>query len=382
MRQLLQVGKESIAASIAGSVAGSVAGIIAAVFLTGLCGVPFASAQVSNNYGAYRLFSQGAGRVMAMGGAFVAIVDDATAAGYNPAGAALSKWRFDFGGTNNRVDDRADLQQSSYSSFQAVTEAYSFVSYAVAARAGSFVFGMGVSTPYQYHYSDYLQNASIVLMRYDAMLSWRMGNSFAMGISGHHEDLREHFDQSSLSGEARGTAISLSGGALYRTRKAGIGVVYFQGHEIPVTETGAQSPVIAAWLRNVVVPAATCVGGFYYLHERFMIAVDVDRFEIPRNVIDASSALQMVGEVSLTPGTQQVLHGGFEWTLIEDRHMNIVFRGGGYVEPARILYSESRFHRTYGLQVQFGPAVLTVSFDQANNFSNTSQGFSLVLGAI
>jgi hypothetical protein len=366
MLKLLQVSK------------GSIVGLIFASLLV----TPQALAQESKPFGAYRLFSQGSGRVMAMGGTFVAIVDDATAAGYNPSGAALATWRLDFGGTNNRIDDRADLQQNSYSSYQTVTEAYSFINYAVAARAGSFVFGLGLSTPYQYHYSDYLQNTSIVLIRYNAMLAWRMGNNFAIGVSGHHEDLKEHFDQGSSSGDARGSALTISAGALYRTRKAGIGAVYFQGHEILVKEDGGASTAIASWLRNVMVPSATCVGGFYRMHERFTIAVDVDRFEIPRNLVDASSELQMVGEVSLVPGALQVIHGGFEWILIEDRHMNLVFRGGGYVEPARVLDSASRFHRTYGLEVQFGPAVLTVSFDQASNFTNTTQGFSLVLGAI
>ena len=355
---------------------------IAGLICVGLLAAPPALAQERNPYGAYRLFSQGSGRVMAMGGAFVAIVDDATAAGYNPAGAALSKWRLDFGGTNNRVDDRAEIQQSSYSSYQTVTEAYSFINYAVAARAGSFVFGLGVSTPYQYTYTDYMQNASIVLIRYNAMLAWRMGNNFAIGVSGHYEDLKEHIDRSSSSADARGSALSISAGALYSTRKSGIGAVYFQGHEVTVKAEAGSSAAVSSWLRNVFVPTATCVGGFYRFHERFLVAVDVDRFEVPSKLIDASTDLQMSGEVPLTSGMAQVLHDGFEWALIEDHHMNIVVRGGGYVEPGRILYGASRFHRTYGLQVQFGPAVLTVSFDQANNFSNTTQGFSLVLGAI
>jgi len=34
------------------------------------------------------------------------------------------------------------------------------------------------------------------------------------------------------------------------------------------------------------------------------------------------------------------------------------------------------------LMVRFGPATLTVSFDQAAGFNNTTQGFSLALGEI
>ncbi len=54
-------------------------------------------------------------------------------------------------------------------------------------------------------------------------------------------------------------------------------------------------------------------------------------------------------------------------------------RLGGYTEPSRIAMT-SRNHFTVGLDVRFGPVVLSVAYDQAADFTNTAQGFTLRYG--
>jgi len=340
-------------------------------------------------YGAYSLFSQGSGRVMGMGGVYAATIDDATGVEYNPATTALAKWRVDLGATNNRVDNH-DPSSQTYSDSQiylSQTQPYSYLFYTGAARLGPLVVGAGYSTPYQFIYSTTSQfspgvDASIKVTSFDAMIAARLRENFGIGVTGHFEKLSEsikQYDQGPV--EASGTAQSFSVGALYRTAKGGLGIVYFQGHRIALDSEVVNPTSLATWFRDVTIPALTTVGGFYRFNEHFIAGVDVDHFEIPTDAVDAISGLEM-SDVPLSTGAKDIVHAGLEWQLIKEKDLNIVLRGGFYTEPGRILNSQSRLHRAYGLMVRFGPATLTVSFDQAAGFNNTTQGFSLALGEI
>ena len=361
-----------------------------------ICLIAQSAWAATSPYGAYTLYSQGSGRVMAMGGVYSALSDDATSVVLNPAGAALEKWSFDAGGTNNRVDDSSQPPRSlapGYSSSSTYAQPYSYLFYAAAGRLGPVVFGVGYSDPFEFNYDDtFSQKAKISIASYDAMASVRFSDSLAVGVGGHFKTLTESFENyqfgvgSAGKRETKSTSNSYSLGATYRTKKAGLGIAYYQGHTFTVDGSQNSFSAPAVFFRDVVVPAITTFGGFYMLSDRFMLAADIDQFNIPTNAVDPLSGVTSNGSVGsdipLATGNQQVLHAGFEWTLTSEKSMSLIFRGGGYLEPARYVGAGPRFHRTFGLQVRFGPAVLNVSFDQADNFNNTAQGFSVVLGEI
>lgn len=355
-----------------------------------------ATAVSTKPYGAYTLYSQGSGRVMAMGGVFSSLSDGANSLTLNPSGAALANWTVDAAASNTIFNDSAAAPTGTFGVMGTQSsEAFSYQAFAVAGRVGSFVFGLGTSTPYQFSYDDTSSNhAKMSITSYDAMLAVQLGEYFSVGICGHMNTLTEKL-LSSLVNSNNGIHVdsdnsttvsgnSFSAGATFRTKKSGLGITYFQPQTYSVDPTLPVGVNNVAYFRDVVVPSLVVFGGFYRLNSRILVSVDVDQFSIPSNTVDPLSGVNtsFYGDVQLTTGNLQVLHGGFEWVLATEKNMDIIFRGGAYQEPARYLKGDSRFHRTFGLQVRFGLAVLNVSFDQSANFDNTSQGFSLVLGAL
>lgn len=324
---------------------------------------------------------------MGMGGVFAATVDDATGVEYNPATTALGKWRADIGATNNRVDNHYSSLYSYDPSqtYLSQTQPYSYVFYTGAARLGPLVLGAGYSTPYQFVYSTSNAfiagtDAAVKVTSLNAMIALRLHENFGVGVTGRFEKLNESISQAGQgSAEASGSGQSFSAGALYRTAKGGVGISYFQGHELALDTTGSNPTGYQNWFRGVKVPSLLTVGAFFRFNEHFLLGLDLERFEIPSDVVDPISGLEAYDE-PLATGTKDIVHAGLEWQLIKEKDLNIVLRGGVYTEPGRMYLSESRLHRTYGLMLRFGPASLTVSFDQASGFSNTTQGFSLALG--
>lgn len=346
----------------------------------------------SNPYGAYHLFSRGSGRVMAMGGVFAALSNDANAVTENPAGPAVGKWKLDAGATSNRVDNRENQTQSTNSVYDTTfKQPYSYTAYAAAARLGPIVLGAGYSNPFDYEY-DNLNNsysatrtiAGIKISSIDALIAARFGEEFGIGVSGHFQNLTQTFKQQSTNLSSESAANTISVGAVYRSKKAGFGVVYTPGVTFTIDSSKNTSIPLASWFRDVAIPSTTVFGGYIRLNDRIILAADMDQYVVSINSVDVLSGLNLPNstDVALYTGNIQVLHFGFEWLLATDKNFELFFRGGAYQEPARIVKGESRFHRTYGLQIRFGPVELNVSYDQAANFSSTSQGFSLVLGSL
>ena len=111
--------------------------------------------------------------------------------------------------------------------------------------------------------------------------------------------------------------------------------------------------------------------------------MDWDKFSKVENGVYSGGGEYGTGTgVAILEKEQTVLHGGIEYKAVRSKTTDIYLRAGGYQEPARLEESKSRTHYTLGLEVRFGPAVLSVAFDQAENFNNTAQGFSLAIGAL
>ena len=342
-------------------------------------------------YGAYSLFPQGSSRVMGMGGAFTALSDDATGILYNPAGMPLSRYSISAGGTNNRVTNREYTISGSDLGYG---EPYTYQQYGIAAQWYGWAIGGGVSVPYNYtansaaantyQFSEY--NIALKIVDFDGMLARKLGEYFSVGIGYHYETLTEKYEQISPSASsisATGNNYYLSGGIAGRWKSYGAGVSYAQARRITIDPAyNAQIPNQAEWFRDVVIPAKTSFGAYWRVHERFMLIADYDIFDKPGTAIYVSSGIsnsQYSAPIYVADQAQSLIHGGFEWFIYDEKRVAVSIRAGGYSEPARLAGSSSRQHLTYGFEVRFGPAILSVSFDQGNNFNNTSQGFALSL---
>jgi hypothetical protein len=345
----------------------------------------------STAYGTYELFPQGSSRAMGLGGAYTSLSDDVSGIVYNPAGLAFGKWRVDAGGTTNRVDNReADVNGdgSGYPS------AYNFVLYGVALRLGDWVIATGVSSPYEADQDANSSSTKVQITSIDALLAKRFGENFSAGVTGHAQTLKENYnDVSGAQLEESSGQITYTAGAAYRTKDFGFGGTYTPGTRFKIDSTKNASiqnhstfpySTSTVFFRDGVIPTKTTFGGFYYFTERFMITVDVDSYDAVKNSLYTGSGSNGSSKSFwFDESSHTLIHGGFEWKLVESKQSTLIWRAGGYQEPRRIVnYGKPREHLTLGVEVRFGPAVLGVAFDQATDFNNTAQGFSISFGAI
>lgn len=366
--------------------------------------------QATSPFGAYSLYPQGTARVMGMGGVFAATTDDASGTVFNPAGPALEKWSFDITGTSNRVDDQDKVTKSvSYMPSSTLTDGfnrgpYTYNFFSTAVRLGSMVFGAGQSRPYDFrtNYGNQItpevtseqRSAMVSVENYDAFIGAKLGDTLGLGVAGHYSKLSEHYSENGLGfgrhyvyANHESTTPWFSAGLAFKNKKGGVGVTYFQGYRLK-GDSAKNSALYAdtanyySMFREVAVPARTVFGGSAQVSDRLLAAFDIEVIDVPSGLVDVQLSLTGNVEVPLQSGTRQLMKGGVEWSVLKQRNMELIVRGGAYQEPNRLRDGGSRFHRTFGLQVRFGFAVLAVSFDQAENFNNTSQGFSIIAGEI
>lgn len=325
-----------------------------------------------------------------MGGAFASLSDDVTGIIFNPAGLAFGNWKFDAGGTNNRVDNReADITGTG----EGYGVPYNFVFYAAAARLGNWVIGAGISSPYTLKqdfntyssFSTTVQSFSLQILSTDVMVARRFGEFLSIGIAGHNETLKESYDSSTTGHfEDSSTNNYFNGGISYRTKTYGLGIAFTPERKLSINTAMNNNISPNVFFRDVVIPQKTTLGGFYRLSEKILTSIDIDFVGSVKNAIYVGTGVNSYApEIYLDSESHTIIHGGFEWTLVNQREATVIWRAGAYHEPSRLATSRrDRDHYTLGLEVHFGPAVLGVAFDQATDFNNTSQGFSISVGSI
>ncbi len=333
-------------------------------------------------YGAYSQFPQGSSRAMAMGGAYTGISDDVFGVLYNPAGPALGKWSVDAGGTKNSVTNRETPIFGTSTSFGLP---YDFIFAAMGARIGSWVLAIGMSSPYSLKYQGLSETAELSIFSADIYLAKKFGDKFSIGIGGHGEKLTESYKDTTLGYDVKTEADTsfVSYGLMYRGGKGGFGASYSPTHSFDIDDNLNTQLGSTVWFRDAVVPGRMKYGVFYKLSDDKTVAIDLDNIEAISNAIFVGSGIS--GASSETPiidKKQSILHGGFEWAVSKSNKNEIYLRFGGYKEPSRVESVADRMHLTFGLEVRFGPAVLSVAYDQARDFTNTAQGFSLSFGSI
>ncbi|MCB9027438.1 MAG: hypothetical protein H6625_14050 [Bdellovibrionaceae bacterium] len=331
-------------------------------------------------YGTYGLFPTGSTRTLAMGGAFVCLADDATSVIYNPAGLALSRWRFDLQSSTNRVVNReGDLNLDG----EKEGIPYNFNYTAAATRIGFLGLGFGYSVPYDV-IEDFgglsTSKQKIRIESLDLAVSFRLSKSLSIGVTCHKEMASMSFSDSSLNelAEDQKELIYPQLGMVFRPeRKWGMGIVYSPERRYDIdsnlneTLSGTYN-----WFQDIVIPPKLSLGLSLMLKSRLNLVGDIDIYYPSENTY-------LVGNDNFNTGNKivenelTVWHGGFEFEVISKKDIEFIWRGGGYQEPSRLLNSKPRFHFTMGIEIRFGFIKLSAAYDQAKDFTSYSQSIGL-----
>ena len=350
--------------------------------------ISFKSWSQTYDYAAYGLFPQGSSRAMGMGWAYTAVSDDAGGIIFNPAGLGVGRWKADFGGTNNHIDNREYDVTGNGGGFGLP---YTFIFYGGAVRFGTWVLGAGYNSPYNMDYKDESigKEQKLSITSLDVVLAKSFAKVFSVGVTGHAEtvNLKYYYVSGTINDDKETTVKGnyFTVGALFKQPKISLGISYSSSQYFDVDEnlnTGLTFGRV--WFRDVSIPSKVSIGVKYEAKSDFIIAVDLDKY----SVLKKEAIFPGTGDDGDTFATTildkdyQVIHGGLEWYLSKSSESEVIWRLGAYNEPTRFLNGSDRSHFTMGLEVRFGPAILSVAYDTAKDFKNSSAGFSLSFGNI
>jgi hypothetical protein len=354
-----------------------------------LISAPAWSQTAESRSATYNLFPLGSGRSLAMGGASTAIGSGASALTNNPAGLRFGESKVDLGINQNRLSNR-ELSGNGdpFSSIEDYSEPVDFIAGGLALKMGTWAIGVGASVPYQAKFETQSDvTGEIMIASANVGIAKSFGKRFSIGIGYHSEMYSSSYkdDINNLEAEEEVTGGYPRIGIAYHGGKGGMGISYYPEHdfEVPIEENTTLSNT---WFRDAVVPAKTSFGFYHYLSKDFMIAIDYDRYAQVDDAVypGSTNPITITQEITVLEKSHTILHGGFEWYVTKSKSTDVILRAGIYKEPKKYNMTEnkSRRHMTYGIEVRFGPALLNVSFDTADDFRNTSQGFSVSFGHI
>lgn len=338
----------------------------------------------SNPIAPYRLVPHGSARSMAMGGAYTGLSVDISALVYNPAGLVFGTWKFDVSLESSRISDK---EVPSSVDKGDMSQPVDFLQGGLGLRLTDWLaIAGGLSNPYQLKLKNgTTQEASVDLVSAEVAIAVRL-SKFSFGIGYHIEEMTQTYvnEFEDLDLQEKSTTAYPRFGMAIQGKRTSLGLSYASARSFPVDQQANSQMTGGNWFRNAEVPSKTSLGVAHRLKKRLLVVVDYNVFGSVENAIYPGSGETLFNteDLFVEDETKSLLHGGFEWTVIDKKNTNVLLRGGYYNEPKRLTLGEDRAHFTFGAEVRLGPAKLTVSFDQAPGFTNTSQGFSLVVGSI
>lgn len=343
-------------------------------------------------YGVFNFFPQGSTRVLAMGGAFTGLSDDASAIVHNPAGLAKSKNWFTFLSTSNYTNDswplKADPNWAPINDSR--DDSYSFNFSALSLKIGSIAIAIGQGQPYQTPMTYYSPvgmrtiNYNLNITNKHLVVAAALNQSLSIGLDLIEEKLFEqydvnqfgntHYEESSTQRYIK-TGISFWPGSNY-----GFGAQYQAGQQYNIS-TKYNSLLDEAWFNSGYIPSHYVLGGFFKTNSKVTFVLDYDVFILNRDMQLAGSDLFLKSPILFKKGNISILHGGLEWHCIENINSDFYIRGGMYKEPARfqnfdngqenVSFSD-REHNIWGLEWRYYVFDMGLSEDTAPNFTNFS----------
>lgn len=334
-------------------------------------------------YGAYGLSPLGSTRVLAMGGAFVGLADDAAATVTNPAGLALSRWRLDIsGGTNRTINREVDINADEVKDGFPYTSTFT----SAALRIGFLGLGGNMGLPYLLQDSDPDDSIheTLKIETYDIALALSLTDFLAIGATARLEKATLDYQNPPFSQSANDTdemTYPLIGILLHADRKLSLGITWSPQRRYDINENLAASIGGNAFFYDVVIPQKTTIGAAIKVSNRLTWVGDIDFYEGVKNtIVPGVTANSLTGQI--LSKKQSVMHGGFEFSVLDSKDVEFIWRGGGYQEPARLQENSSRFHFTMGVEARLGIIVFAAAYDQAPDFSNVAQSVSISFGAL
>ncbi|MCB0390770.1 MAG: hypothetical protein KDD58_05755 [Bdellovibrionales bacterium] len=331
-------------------------------------------------FSAYGHHPTGSTRVLAMGGAFVGLADDASAIITNPAGIALSRWGYDLQSTTNRVVNReGDID------YDGTNDGFPYrFNYTTGALRFKYI-GIGVGYSIPYHIKEDFGGSlnsvqELKIESYDVALSIRLGKSFSIGSTLHFENVSMSFNDyfNNQSANDKNEIVYPTLGVIFRpNNKIGFGITYSSERRYDVDENlNSNLLSVYNWFQDLVIPAKLNLGLSLQFKKRLRLVGDLDFFYPTGNTyLLGSSSFDTANKIQERQFT--LMHGGFEFTVISKKDLEFIWRGGGYQEPARLINAEDRFHFTMGVEIRLGIVKVSAAYDQAKDFTNYSQSIGL-----
>lgn len=366
---------------------------LALILCLGFSSLAEAQALPKTYYGTYSHTPQGSTRAMGLGGANTGLSDDASGLIYNPAGVSFGSWIVDFDSTDNlTVNHEADIDEDG----TADGIPYQFTFTAAALRLGPIAIAAGTSSPYfaNIHGPNYNStNAVLQIQSTNYVISTRVSDSLSIGVTYRQQSLFESYTSNYGHPMDANTTVAKDAytvGLAYRPQKnkMGFGFTYTPETIFEVdTSLNRQIGFLdwqenGGWFRGAVLPEKTSFGGFFRASDRLMYIADLDYIMPPKNMVYVESPFD--GEIhdnqSIKTFPVAIPHGGIEYQVLREKKRSVIWRVGGYREPARVVGAEDRFHMTMGVEVGLGPLTISAAMDETKNFTNSSQSFSLSFG--
>jgi len=368
-------------------------GVIIAAALLQLSAAPMLRAQTNTeNFSQFEFnFNNPGARATGIGGAFISIADDATAAEANPAGLTAllrPEFSFELKGVQLRRDVANFSHTGTADNFSLVSR--EFDNALIIPSFGSFVIPLGnvvgslfrhelvnFETSY-YTKGSYVPPApgtaagdgafffpvrsdlSMKVVNWGAALSYKVSRGFSLGLSGGLSQLSvastlsryylEIFDTGNLANESRiddqGNSYFLNVGLLVRPlENLALGAIYKHRpsfeleHQLLVRDFPTDTIISQAI--NFNVPSSIGIGISYRPVDVLTLSFDVSRVSYS----DMTKEFVVVfGENAVSPSDYAVddafeFHAGIEYVLLL-RSMGVVFRGGFYNEAdSRIAFT-------------------------------------------
>ena len=357
------------------------AGLLA---LTSLLPLESARAQVA--YGAYGHYPIGDTRVLAMGGAFVGLADDASATVTNPAGLSLAKYAVDLTSGQNRIVNR---EQVFGTGTQAEGIPYTALFKAGAFRWGPVGLGAAYSVPYDVDYDNggtLPSKRGLKVQSLDLALSVGLFKAVSVGVAAASEKVSvSHTDLTGNKLLSEKEAIHPRVGVLVHVEKAGFGITYTPERRYDIDEgLDLQLPPgvgTSEWFHDVVIPQKITLGMSVKSSDKLKWVGDIDIYAPVKDaIVVGGSAMDPSDKIIESQKT--IMHGGFEYTVLKSPKLGFIWRGGGYNEPKRLETRSDRLHYTMGIEARWWIFVVAASYDQAPDFSNVAQSISVTLGEL
>lgn len=348
-------------------------------------------------YGTYGLYSQTTTRAMAMGGAFVALSDDASGININPAGLAkMTTWGDLAGSYKIVLNQEADLSGDGIK--DGIPYLYLYGSGAL--KFGSWAFGIGVSSPYNTSLSlplgiaGFTDNVtlSLAISSFDIPISYELNKEWSIGMTLHGESLTESYELTSTTNPGKSAAkieaksksqgtVTLGASYWPQSSNWGFGMAFVPGRTYNIDTLYNNQIAPINWFRDTIFPNKTTVGFFYKSSKSVRFLGDLDWFTSVQDAVYVGSNIIVgaIRNIKVLTKDQFVPHFGMEWAIVDEKIWDLYFRTGFYIEPPRLEGSVQRDHFTIGASVRYWVVVLSAAYDNAVGYTNNSAGLGLSL---